>query len=263
MLLSNQFIQYLNSQKDIDSIKNVCRDIQNLQISLRNLKQELAEDLPKLFMNNDEDAIQQCISYGKEIDSFISELKLIDIVNETTEDYPTDQQNNEPEIIEDDDSEEDINIESNESTKTNEDAPHNNDENNKTEPLKSQDVRYFPSTKMIKLGIVYGALCPKCGSKMKETTILYSCFTDKSRTVESSKARISAYRCRSCGKYYILNDILSKIENIECTNIEPVHIYSQSSTSKKNKTCIQCNEPVWNGSDYCWEHYKYHNAESK
>ena len=30
-----------------------------------------------------------------------------------------------------------------------------------------------------------------------------------------------------------------------------------------SKVCIQCGEPVFHGSQYCWEHYKYHNAESK
>lgn len=32
---------------------------------------------------------------------------------------------------------------------------------------------------------------------------------------------------------------------------------------KINKKCIQCGEPVYNNSLYCWEHFKYHKAESK
>ncbi|MDE6435866.1 MAG: DUF262 domain-containing protein [Lachnospiraceae bacterium] len=42
--------------------------------------------------------------------------------------------------------------------------------------------------------------------------------------------------------------------------IDVIHTENNIKVSKK---CIQCGEPVWNGSDYCWEHYKYHNAESK
>lgn len=42
--------------------------------------------------------------------------------------------------------------------------------------------------------------------------------------------------------------------------IDIIHIENRVSSNKK---CVQCGEPVWNDSDYCWEHYKYHNSESK
>ncbi len=42
--------------------------------------------------------------------------------------------------------------------------------------------------------------------------------------------------------------------------IDIIHIDNQIDSNKK---CVQCGEPVWNNSNYCWEHYKYHNAESK
>lgn len=62
------------------------------------------------------------------------------------------------------------------------------------------------------------------------------------------------YRCEKCGKYFINQDILNIID-VSKSNIIPV--------SNLNKKCIQCGEPVYNDSDYCWEHYKYHNFESK
>lgn len=56
-----------------------------------------------------------------------------------------------------------------------------------------------------------------------------------------------------------------KIENrdefyISGKVIDIIHIEDKSKTDKR---CIQCDEPVYNDSQYCWEHYKYHNAESK
>ncbi len=38
---------------------------------------------------------------------------------------------------------------------------------------------------------------------------------------------------------------------------------SRARTKNKGKRCIWCNEPVFYGSSYCWEHYKYEHFESK
>ena len=37
----------------------------------------------------------------------------------------------------------------------------------------------------------------------------------------------------------------------------------RTKASVKCKKCIWCNEPVFYGSPYCWEHYKYEHFESK
>lgn len=56
-----------------------------------------------------------------------------------------------------------------------------------------------------------------------------------------------------------------KIENIDkfIVNGKVVDIIHIEDDTKSSKKCIQCGEPVWENSDYCWEHYKYHHAESK
>lgn len=47
------------------------------------------------------------------------------------------------------------------------------------------------------------------------------------------------------------------------TNAKIIINKDQENDKKKRKVCIQCGEPVFHNSQYCWEHYKYHNAESK
>lgn len=56
-----------------------------------------------------------------------------------------------------------------------------------------------------------------------------------------------------------------KIENKDefLVNGKVIDIIHIEDKIESNKKCVQCGELVWNDSDYCWEHYKYHNAESR
>lgn len=114
-----------------------------------------------------------------------------------------------------------------------------------------------PIINPVKLGVVFENLCPKCNMKLEDSKTLYTTYTDCSKKTISKKLTTFTYRCNTCGRYFIHKDMLDTID-LEFTNIDPEYF-----SSNNNKKCIQCGEPVWNNTNYCWEHYKYHNSESK
>lgn len=176
-------------------------------------------------MANNAKVIEEYINYGKEIDSFINSLKEITICN-TKKQEPIK-----------------ITIQENQSITSQQEVK---------SPTEIQTV------KPIKLGVVSENLCPHCNIRLEDSKIMYTTFKDKGKTKLDSKLTVFTYRCKVCGRYFIHEDMLSSID-IKLSNIEPVYYDSK----RKAKKCIQCGEPVWNNSNYCWEHYKYHNSKSK
>lgn len=217
MLLSKEFIKFLNSQENLTAITNFYETLCTLKTNLSTIKEELANSLPSLFMDGDQNSIKQCIEFGNEIDLFINELNSINIkpISLEKQTYKKDTSINQIE---------DINL----------------------------------TIKPIRLGVVAENVCPSCNTHLDDTKTMYTVFKDKTKKSILEKLQVFTYRCPNCCKYFVHQEMLQNID-IEITNIEPVYFNKENNVKK----CIQCGEPVFNNSNYCWEHYKYHNAESK
>ncbi len=219
-MLSKELMNFINSQEPTESIHNISTSIDLLVESLNNFKRDLSENLPRLYMENNKKAVDECFQYGEEIDGFILELDSLNITSI---------------------------------------------EKQKTHPQEKESVSDTSVLKPIKLGVIEDDVCPQCNVRLSNAKTSYTTFYDKDKTRIKSRASTSSYKCPKCYKYFIHKDILHTIDTNE-TNIEPVY-FSTSEKTKDTKTdskkCIQCGSPVWNNTSYCWEHYKYHNAESK
>lgn len=63
-------------------------------------------------------------------------------------------------------------------------------------------------------------------------------------------------------EYVIVNYKKSYFDNEKDEEIK-ISSENLNDIKQEQKFCIQCGEPVFHGSPYCWEHYKYHHSESK
>lgn len=188
MLLSNEFVNFINSQEPSNSVQNVYQDIQNLKSSLTTLKQEFANNLPKLFMDNNEKGMQRCIAFGKEIDAFILELESIGIQKVKSKNI---------------------------------DIP-------KIQPIfQNTEKQTIPIVKDIKLRVVSDNVCPYDNAHLNDTKTMYTCFTDTTKKNVSEKMCTFTYKCPVCNKYFINKDMLLTIKNLDCTNIIPIYDTNQ------------------------------------
>lgn len=96
--------------------------------------------------------------------------------------------------------------------------------------------------------------CPKCNVLLESKDTSYTVYGDKNKTKNLGRHPIKIYHCKRCEKDFIKEVYAKQLEQ-RFTNVEL--------TYPETGKCIQCGEPVWNNTWYCWEHYKYHNAESK
>lgn len=96
--------------------------------------------------------------------------------------------------------------------------------------------------------------CPKCNVSLGSKTVIYTAYSDKNKAKVTGRHTIKIYHCKECEKDFI-KDVYAKQLEQRFTNVKL--------TYPETGKCIQCGESVWNNSWYCWEHYKYHNAESK
>lgn len=219
-MLSKELINFINAQEPTESIHNISESIGLLIESLTDFKKELSENLPRLYMEKNKKAVDECFQYGEEIDEFILGLNSLNI------------------------------------TSIKRSKAHSQGQ------LNISDVSVL---KPIKLVVIEDTVCPKCNVKLSDTKTSYTTFCDKDKTQIKNRSSTSSYKCPECHRYFVKKDILSAI-NISETNIEPIYFSTDTKTQNTEvaaKKCVQCGDPVWNNTSYCWEHYKYHNSESK
>ena len=110
-------------------------------------------------------------------------------------------------------------------------------------------------------------------NSVKQNIIIYSYFDKKQIEINLNnpndeyaflhvycKDKKAGYRFTVQSKEYVVVSFRKKQSKKICISKKSA---PQEENEDAQKVCIQCGEPVFHDSQYCWEHYKYHNAESK
>ena len=192
-MYSNEFKDYLKNKANNDIISTINYQIDKTSNSFTSLKQEIANMLSQLFMENDNEKIAQYINYGKEINNIIELLSGLKVDKDIEKETVNNSSNN--------------NIDENYVINTDQ----NNNEN-------SVDV-IITKNKLSK--------CDVCKVKLEDKTLIYKKYKDKTKTEEVKNQLAFVKECPICKRKYMTEGTANSLY-LDLTNINPI----QQTTAK-------------------------------